>query len=412
MLFFNDFVKFIPRSYSVSFNYTFIVIQYQDMGNILRHGVDMYKQTINLKNEPPNSPPAPLPETVIRRTKPGKSPGAEKPQESKYRRVAKFLILIGSEQAAEILAELDPEQVEEISKEIALIKTIKPEEGKEIFEEFHSLFSKPYSFSGLSRGGIETARRILYAAKGPEKGEALLNKAVPDSKENLFSFLEEFSSEQLVMVLKNENEQVLALILSRLPAKLSAETLSKLPPDIKPEVLKRIAHQSEISPEVLEQVTAALKEKVRHISGGAKDFEIDGMQALAAILKQGDYAFGDRIINELEADSPEIGKDLKEKIYTLDDVVFTVDRPIQDKLKTMSEKDIAILMKGRGKDFCEKILSCVSAGRRKLIREEFEILGAVPKRDCDAAASEFLSWFRLARENGDIILYSDRDVFV
>jgi len=387
------------------------------MGNILRHGVELYKQTVNLKNEPPvpmSENPLPdyrkIAESGKRGSKTSKnnSPNAE----SKYRRVAKFLILIGSEQAAEILAELDPEQIDQISKEIAQIKIIKPEEGEEIFAEFHALFSRPYSFSGTSYGGIEAARRILYAAKGPEKGEAILNKAVPDSKENLFSFLEEFSPDQLVMLLKDETAQTSALILSRLSPKLSAETLNKLPQEQKPEILKRIAYQNKISPEVLEQVTAALKEKVRNISGGAKDFEINGMQTLAAILKQGDYAFGDRIINELEANSPEIGKNLKEKIYTLDDVIYTVDRPIQDKLKSMSDNDIAILMKGRGKEFREKILSCVSAGRRKLIREEYDILGAVSKRDCDAAASEFLSWFRNARENGEIILYSDKDVFL
>ena len=394
------------------------------MGNLLRHGVEMYKQTINIKNESQSSRQAQPQETAVnRRTHPetvggflrtGKSPKPSKNEqpESKYRRVAKFLILIGSEQAAEILAELDPKQVEKISKEIALTKTIKPEEGDEIFAEFHSLFSKPYSFSGSSRGGVETARRILYAAKGPEKGEELLNRAVPESKENPFGFLEDFSPEQLVMVLKTETAQTTALILSRLSPKLSAEILSRLPPDFKPEVLKRMAYQKEISPEVIEQVAAALKEKVRHVSGSANDIEIDGMQKLAAILKQGDYAFGDKIISELEQKSPDIGKDLKEKLYTLDDVIYTVDRPIQDKLKTMSERDIAILLKGRGMEFGEKILSCVSAGRRQSIREESEILGAVPKRDCDAAAAEFLAWFRTARENGEIILYSDEDVFV
>jgi flagellar motor switch protein FliG len=388
------------------------------MGNIMRHGVDLYKQTINLKNNPPKPFPENQPPVYVRKTKTGgtqifiASGAAGSVPDSKFRRVAKFLILIGSEQAAEILAELDPDQVEEISKEIAHIKTIKPDEGKMILDEFHNLFSRPYIFSGKSRGGVEAARRILYAAKGPEKGEEILNRAVPASKENLFSFLEEFSPEQLVMLLKPESAQTIALILSCLPSKLSAETISKFPPDRKPEVLKRIAYQREISPEVLEQVTAGLREKARNISGGAGDIEIDGMQTLAAILKQGDYDFGDKIISELEQNSPAIGKSLKEKIYTLDDVVYTVDRPIQEKLAMMTEQEIAILMKGRGKQFCEKILSCVSAGRRKIIREEFEILGAVPKRDCDAAAGEFLSWFRKAREDGDIILYSDKDVFI
>jgi flagellar motor switch protein FliG len=376
-----------------------------------------------MKNEPQGSPPVysqkqqgnvrnPIRETDERLIKTSVKKTDSSATESKYRRVAKFLILIGSEQAAEILAELDPKQVDQISREIALVKFIRPEERDEILAEFHELFSRPYSFSGSSRGGIETARRILYAVKGPEKGEAILNKAVPESKENLFSFLEEYSAEQLVVLLKNESAQTTALILSRLTPKLSAGTLSKLPAERKGEVLKRMAHHAEISPEVLEQVSSALKEKVRHIGGGAKDIEIDGMQTLAAILKQGDYSFGDRLISELETDDPEIGQELKGKLYTLDDVLNTVDRPIQEKLKTMSDGDIAILLKGRGMEFREKILSCVSAGRRKLIREESELMGAVPKRDCDAVAGEFLAWFRLARENGDIILYSDKDVFL
>jgi len=391
----------------------------------------MYKQTMNLQ---PDNEAAQEPKIPVRRQ--GKDPAfyketklplpsygtdktkTHKSAESKYRRVAKFLILIGSEQAAGILSQLDLKQVEEISKEIALVKTIKPEEKDEILSDFHSLFSsyglirQPCNFYGSSRGGIEAARRILYAAKGPEKGEELLNKAIPESKENLFGFLEEFSSEQLAMLLKDENAQTAALIISRIPPKLSADILRSAAPERKTEILKRIAHQREVAPEVLEQVSAALKEKVRHIAGSSGDVKIDGMQTLAAILKQGDYSFGDRLLNEIEEDDPEIGQSLKERLYTLDDITGAEDRPIQNKLKTMTDNEIAILLKGRKNEFYEKILSNVSAGRRKMIREEMEILGAVPKRDCDACAKDFLAWFRTARENGDILLYSDEDVVV
>jgi flagellar motor switch protein FliG len=78
----------------------------------------------------------------------------------------------------------------------------------------------------------------------------------------------------------------------------------------------------------------------------------------------------------------------------------------------MSEMEIAVLLKGRSQEFREKILSCVSAGRRQLIREESDALGAISKKDSDAAAADFLSWFRAARENGDIILTTDEDVYL
>jgi flagellar motor switch protein FliG len=381
----------------------------------------MYKQTMNLpasggsnaqaKRPAKNPPPVFFKETEKLKI-PVPAPEGEPSQDSKYRRVAKFLILIGSEQAAGILAELDPDQISEISKEIALIKVIRPEERDQILAEFRSLFSKPFDYYGPSRGGIETARRILYLAKGPEEGESILNKAIPKSKDNLFGFLEEYSAEQLVVLLKDETDQTAALLLSRMTAKLCAETLNKLPPHRKAGILKRIAHQSEVAPEVLEQVSAAMKEKIRNVSASSDDIKIDGMQALTAILKQGDYSFGDKLINEIEKSDPLIGQNLKEKLYTLDDILLAVDRPIQDKLSTMSDHDIAVLLKGRGNEFREKILSCISAGRRKVIREEGEVMGAVPKRDCDSVAREFLTWFRFARENGEILLYSDEDVVV
>jgi flagellar motor switch protein FliG len=388
------------------------------MGNILRQGIEAYRQTMK-KNQEEGEPEgllktakAPVRQDTPRVAGPDSTLSAvEDGRDSKCRRVAKFLILIGADRAAGILAELDPEQVEEISREITSIRGIGAQEGEEILAEFRSLLSAPYGYSGSSSGGVEAARRILYAALGPEKGESLLNKTVPDSKENLFSFLEEFAPDRIVLLLKEESPAAAALILSRLPPKLSAGTLNKFPPAYKAEILRRIARQGEIAPEVLEQITQALREKVRHI-GGTKDIEIDGMRTLAAILKQSDYSFGDRIINELETISSDMGRDLKNSLYTLDDVILAVNRPLQEKLKTMSDKEIALLLKGRGAEFSAKILACVSAGRRDLIREEGEILGAVPKRDCDAIASEFLTWFRLAREEGKIILNSEEDAFV
>jgi flagellar motor switch protein FliG len=294
--------------------------------------------------------------------------------------------------------------------EIASIRKVEGDEAEAILTEFKSLLKEPYGYRGVSSGGIDTARHILYTAYGPEKGEALLNKTVPLSRENIFGFLEEFSPEQIVFLLKDENPVTAALILARLSPKLSAETLGKFPPALKPDILIKIAHQTEVLPEVLERVAQAIREKARHLGSSSNDIAIDGMQALAAILKQGDFSFGDRIISELEAESPEIGQELKGKLYTLDDVLAVYDRHLAEKLRGMGEKAIAILLKGRSAEFREKILSKISAGRRGLIREEMEILGPVSKRECDDAANDFLVWFRQARENGNIMLTSDEDL--
>jgi flagellar motor switch protein FliG len=333
-------------------------------------------------------------------------------EDSKYRRVAKFLILIGGEAAAKIISGLEPEQVELISREIASIRGITAEEGRVILDEFRSLFSVPYGYSGSSSGGVETARRLLYAAFGPERGEAVLHNTLPETRENPFDFLEDFSGEQVALLLREESPAAAALVLSRLSSKLSAAALIHAGPERKLEIVKRIARLGQISPEVLERAASALREKARHIGAAGGTAEIDGKNALAAILKSSDISFGDRILNELEDHDPGLSRELKERLHTLEDVVKAEDRPIQEKLRTMSDRDVVLLLKGRSGEFAEKILANVSAQRRASIREEEEILGPVPRKDTEAAAKEFLAWFRLNREEGRIVLMDDEDVIV
>jgi flagellar motor switch protein FliG len=346
-------------------------------------------------------------------------------EDSKYRRVAKFLILIGSERAADILARLDAAQVEAVSKEIASIKSIGNEEGRAVLEEFRSLLSVPYSYSGGVTGGIEEARRLLYAAYGPEKGEALLLQAVPEAQANPFDFLADFSGEQLALLFRNESPAAAALVFSRLPSKLSAAALAGISGEKMLEIVRRIAHQAPVAPEVLEQVAAALKEKARHLGGSHENGAFDGLGALAAILKSADASFGEGILKEFESHDPELGKTLKERIYSLDDIIHAADLPLQKKLASMENREIVLLLKSKavqadaGKTagtaekrtaFREKILSNLSQARRNDVLEEEEIAGPVHRRDVEETATAFLAWFRKSREDGTILMFNDNDI--
>jgi flagellar motor switch protein FliG len=166
----------------------------------------------------------------------------------------------------------------------------------------------------------------------------------------------------------------------------------------------------ETHPEVIERAASALKEKVRHFGRTEDTAEIDGMGALTAILKHSDVSFGDRLLDELSYEDPELSKGLKDRLYTLDDVVLASDRPIQEQLHSMSDKDIALLIKGRSETFVKKIMDNLSTGRGERIREETGIMGAVPRIEAEAAAREFLAWFRLNREEGRILMMNDEDV--
>jgi len=333
---------------------------------------------------------------------------------SKYRRAAQFMVLIGSDEASRIFSKLDPEQVEAISKEIVTLKPITAKEAEDVLEEFRSLLSSSYGYSGSSSGGVEQARRLLYAAFGPEKGEGMLVKAVPDAAENPFDFLSEFSGEQISVLFKDESPAACAMVFSRLPSKLSAAALANISPQRKLEIVKRIAKLSDTSPEVITRAAAAIREKARNLgqSGAKAGEEIDGKGVLTAILKHSDIAFSGKLLEGLEESDPSLSKEMKERLYTLEDVADAADRPIQEKLRDMDDKEIALLLKGRSEAFTQKVLGNISSARADRIKEESEIMGAVPKIESEASGREFLSWFRQSIDEGRILMLTDKDVMV
>ncbi|MDR1389087.1 MAG: flagellar motor switch protein FliG [Treponema sp.] len=334
--------------------------------------------------------------------------------DSKYARVAKFLILIGSDRASKILSSLEGDQIAKISKEIAGVKSIAPEEAEEVFREFSGLLAGEFNFSGIKTranvsGGIEEARNILYAAYGKEKGEEILRKAVADARPNPFEFLKDFSAPDLALLFRDELPSTAALVFSRLPPKLSAAALTHFSGEKKLQIARRIARQTAASPEVLEQVAAALREKARHIGSHNGEGEtFDGVSALAAILKSAGGSFGKKIVDALETEDPGLGKILKGKIYTLSDVALAAGLPLQKKLAAMSIRDIVLLLRAApGDDVRKKIRNNLSAGRQEQVLEEDEIMGAVPKLQADEVADAFLLWFNQRREEGEIIMLNE-----
>lgn len=335
--------------------------------------------------------------------------------ETNYRKVAKLLVLLGQDQAAAVLSKLDPEQVERIAAEIATIPKVDELEARALLAEFRRFASsgrgRPAAPPGT--GGVEGARAILETAFGEERGDALLKKVAAktglDIGDNPFAFLEDFEGDQVALLLKDETDAACALVLSRLSSQAAARAVASLEGVRRAEVLRRIGHLEKISPEVLERVAEGLREKARHVGRSAGEY-VDGRAALAEILKRSAGGFGDRLLDELADEDPELGDELRKRLFTLEDVLLADDRAVQEKLRTMGDKDIAVLLAGRPPTFAEKLLSNLSSTRRSLVEEERSLLGPLRKSESDEAAASFLSWFRTEREAGRLVLRGDDDL--
>lgn len=319
-------------------------------------------------------------------------------KENIYRRVAKFLMLIGVDEAAKILPHLTEEQTEKIIPEIASIRYVEPDEAKVILQEFQGLVKQ-----AREEGGVDTARAILEKAFGTHKASVILEKTASNITGKPFEYLYEADGERVSMLLKDESNAVKALVLSYLKPKTSAEVINGMGVEDKKDVVMRLAKLTKISPEIVQRVDKAMQEKMNHLATSKSD-SIDGKNILAQILKKMSPEAEEGILNNLAEQDSALGEDLRERLFTTEDIINADDRFIQDKLHNMDEEEIAYLIAAKNDDFREKILGNVSENRRKSILETEKFLYPMRKSDCEKATSQFFSVLRRAYEDGELYI--------
>lgn len=342
---------------------------------------------------------------LIKVPKPERKPGEK---ESIYRRVAKFLVLIGVDEAARILPHLTDEQTEKIIPEIATIQSIDPQEAEEIFEEFNSLVVR-----ARESGGLDTARSILTKAYGSEKAEVLINRAVPDAIGKPFEYLGEADVQRITLLLDGESEGVKALVLSQIEPKKAAAIINELPADEKSAIVIRLAKMNPVSPEVIMQLDKSLHEKLL-AQNTVNSRNLDGRGVLAQILKRMDPKAEQSIIDNISDSDPELGQDLKKRLFTEEDVLNADDRYIQKVLQSMEDEEISILIRGKPMEFRTKILNNVSKGRGESILEEESLKEYILKSDSQKVTVKFFGILRQAWEKGELIIFGrdDGEIYV
>ena len=330
-------------------------------------------------------------------------PSSADGKDSVYRRVAKFLLLIGEDEAAKILPHLTEPQIEKLIPEIASIRTVSDEEATVILEEFNERANR-----AKTQGGKQTAKEILEKAYGKQRAEQLLSKAMPVEAEVPFEYLFDFEKERIYQLLHDENVGIQALVISKLPPKKAASVINMMKEDEKKELVVRLAKMETISPEVIRRVNQAMHEKSLNQTVEKSDV-IDGRNALAQILKKMDFSAEKEILQTLSNDDPDLGEDLRSRLFTDEDVINADDRFVQEVLRLMSEEEIAYLICGKSVDFREKILSCISSGRRQEVRSQEEILKPMRKSECERVTNSFLSKLRNGFETGRLIIKDRND---
>lgn len=329
-------------------------------------------------------------------------------RDSGYRKAAKFLILLGEEEAARVLKHLSEEEIEGVTREIADIRTVDSREANKILQEFGYLVR---SRSLMARGGLERAREMLEAAFGREKGEIAYQRLLEKTDYHPFSFVDSLDDAQISGMLRDESPPVVALVLSYLDPAAAAKAVAGLPVDMQTTVIRRIGRMEKVSPEIVRQAEEAFRNKIKR-QGEIRSMEVDGRGRLVDILKYLDVGTETQLLDDLGDVDPELAKSMKEKLFDFHMMYRIRDRDMQRILRDFTDREIALMLKGKPDSLKDRVFAGLSSRRQELVSAEYEELGEVPRADVDKVTLEFMNYLRQQAEMGEILLAEDVDQWV
>ena len=350
------------------------------------------------------------PETKVGTKATGASggPAGGTSSDKSLRKVAKFLILLGQEEAAKVVRHLDLSQIEALGREIAGIRKIEPVEAEAILKEFGYIAKHQET---TVKGGQGAAKAILSQAFGAEQAKTILRKAVPQSSERPFAFFSGLEPAVVQALLGHEAAQVLSVVVPFLERAQAAAFLKTLDSGKQMELVKRLGKMEKVPSTVVAQVETALRERYHNLKP-ANTEAVDGRARLADILRHLSVEKEDAILKSLDQAEPGITEDLRRRLFTVADLARVSDDGFEDLIRAKDDTQAALLWLAGDELLRSKIAANVSARRLLLIQAEVDLLSDTPKRELQKELRFFLEEVRDAVREGRATLLDDSEEYV
>lgn len=315
-------------------------------------------------------------------------------------KAAMLLITLGPEKSAQIFKHLKEDEIEQLTLEIANIRTVTPEEKEMVLEEFYQIcLAQEY----IAEGGIEYAREILEKALGTQKALEVINKLTVSLQVRPFEFIRKTDPSQLLNFIHTEHPQTIALILAYLKPQQAATVLSALPQDKQADVAKRIATMDRTSPEIIKEVERVLEKKLSSLV--TEDFTAaGGIQSIVDILNNVDRGTEKHIMETLEIEDMELAEEIRKRMFVFEDILTLDNRSIQRFLREVDSSQLAIALKGATEDVKNAIFSNMSKRMAEIIKEDIEFMGPVRLRDVEEAQQKIVNIIRRLEDSGEIVI--------
>jgi flagellar motor switch protein FliG len=316
-------------------------------------------------------------------------------------RAAIILLSVSEENATNIFALMNDEEIKEISHAMSNLGSIKPDMVNKILSQFTSDIKNDASFLG----NIQTTEKLLEKAIGKDKVSALLDEIRGPQGKNTWEKLGNVNEEILASYLKNEYPQTAALVLSKITGEHAAKVIAILPEQFAFEVITRMLNLGSVKKEVIDRVEKILRSEF--ISTISKTQKQDSYQMMAEIFNRFDRNSSAKYMGLLETKFPDSAIKIKDLMFTFEDLESIDTKGIQTLMRAIDKSKLTIALKGASQEIKDLFIRNMSQRASRILLEEMESLGPIRVRDVDEAQTAIVNAAKELISKGEIEIAED-----
>ncbi|WP_202077077.1 flagellar motor switch protein FliG [Caldalkalibacillus salinus] len=315
-------------------------------------------------------------------------------------KAALLMVSLGPEVSAQVFKQLNEDEIEQLTLEIANVRKVDAEQKESILDEFNQMcIAQDY----ISQGGIAYAKDILEKALGENKAQGIIDRLTASLQVRPFDFARKADPGQILNFIQNEHAQTIALVLSYLEPDQASQILSELPQEKQADVAKRIALMDSTSPEVISQVESILEQKLS--ATVTEDYTTaGGIEAAVQVLNGVDRSTERTILDALEVENPELAEEIKKRMFVFEDIVTMDNRSIQRVIRDVENDDLMLALKVASEEVKDALFNNMSKRMADTFKEEMEFMGPVRLKDVEEAQTKIVATIRRLEESGEVII--------
>ena len=316
------------------------------------------------------------------------------------KRAAVLMLLLGEQQAAEIIRFLNPKEVQALGGAMVSVADLSQEAVNSVLDEFVLTIKKQTS---LGLGTTDYVEKVLKRALGDDKAASVLGRILPGQSSKGLDILSWMDARSIAEMIRGEHPQVSAIILSVLENSVAADVLAYLPPESRAEIIQRVASLEVVQPSAMEELEAIMKKQFSNNSS-AQSSSFGGIKAAAKIMNFTKTALEASVMTSLGELDPDLMQKIQDNMFTFDNLVSVDNRGIQVLMRNVEPDLLMIALKGGSEEVKDKFFGNMSERARGMFRDDMEAKGPLRIADVEEAQKTIMRIARKLSDAGDLVL--------